>query len=138
MRFPCRVLKAGDIRADKLVLCPLDDARLLRVSGKEVWGEYHLHPTVGLRTLDSNRWYWGVVLRAICEETGNDPESVHWGLKREAVRVGVLEPEYITIGDQLIEAEPTTVTDSETFSRYVQWVVDFARTKLDVHIEDGQ
>jgi hypothetical protein len=130
------VLKAGDIREDKLVLCPLDDARLLRASGKEVWTSIHQHPTVGLRTLDSNRWYWGVVLRAICEETGNDPESVHWGLKREAVRVGVLDPEYISIGDQLIEAEPTTVTDSETFSRYVAWVVDWARNKLDVHIED--
>jgi hypothetical protein len=136
MRFSCRVLKAGEIRGDKLVLCPLDDARLLRVSGKEVWAEMHQHPTVGLRTLDSNRWYWGVVLRAICLETGNDPESVHWGLKREAVRVGVLDPEYISIGDQLIEAEPTTVTDSETFSRYVAWVVDWARTKLDIHIED--
>ena len=138
MRFPCRVLKAGDVTPGKYVLCPLNDERLIRVSGKEVWVSIHQHPTVGLRTLDSNRWYWGVVLRAICEETGNDPESVHWGLKREAVRVGVLDPEYISIGDQLIEAEPTTVTDSETFSRYVTWVVDWARTKLDVHIEDGQ
>jgi len=114
----------------------VDKGRTHRYVGRDVWLSIHEQPTVGLRTLDSNRWYWGVVLRAICEETGNDPESVHWGLKREAVRVGVLEPEYITIGDQLIEAEPTTVTDSETFSRYVAWVVDFARTKLDVHIED--
>jgi hypothetical protein len=78
-----------------------------------------------------------VAYRAICDATGNDPESVHWGLKREAVRVGILPPEYITIGDQLIEAEPTTVTDSETFSRYVAWVVDWARTKLGVHVEES-
>jgi hypothetical protein len=137
MRFPCRVLKAGEIREDKLVLCPLDDARLLRASGKEVWAEMHQHPAPGLRSQDSNRFYWGACIAAICAETGNDPESVHFGLKREAVRLGVLAPEYITIGDQLIEAEPTTVTDSETFSKYVQWVCDWARTKLDVHIEDG-
>ena len=129
MRFLAHVLPDGSIR-------PVDKGRTHRYVGRDIWVSIHEQPTVGLRTLDSNRWYWGVVLRAICEETGNDPESVHWGLKREAVRVGVLEPEYITIGDQLIEAEPTTVTDSETFSRYVGWVVDWARTKLDVHIED--
>ena len=137
MRFPCRVLRAGEVTPGKLVLCPLNDERLLRASGKEVWAEMHQHPSPGLRSQDSNRFLWGVVYKAICEETGNDPETVHWGLKREAVRVGVLEPEYITIGDQLIEAEPTTVTDSETFSRYVAWVVDWARTKLDVHVEDS-
>jgi hypothetical protein len=130
MRFLAHVLPDGSIR-------PVDRERTHRYVGRDIWVSIHEQPTVGLRTLDSNRWYWGVVLRAICEETGNDPETVHWGLKREAVRVGVLEPEYITIGDQLIEAEPTTVTDSETFSRYVAWVVDWARTKLDVHIEDA-
>jgi hypothetical protein len=131
MRFLAHVLPDGSIR-------PVDAERTHRYVGRDVWVSIHQQPTVGLRTLDSNRWYWGVVLRAICEETGNDPESVHWGLKREAVRVGVLEPEYISIGDQLIEAEPTTVTDSETFSRYVQWVLDWARTKLDIHVEDQQ
>lgn len=118
-------------------LRPVDPERLKRLAGHDVWFSVHDKPAPGLRSLDSNRYYWGVVLRAICEETGNDPESVHWGLKREAVRLGVLDPEYITIGDQLIEAEPTTVTDSETFSRYVAWVVDFARTKLGVHVEEA-
>ena len=118
-------------------LRPVDPERLKRLAGHDVWFSVHEHPTVGLRSLDSNRYYWGVVLRAICEETGNDPESCHYGLKREAVRVGVLEPEYLSIGDQLIEAEPTTVTDSETFSRYVAWVVDWARTKLGVHVEEA-
>ena len=117
-------------------LRPVDPERLKRLAGHDVWFSVHEQPSVGLRSADSNRYLWGVVYRAICEETGNDPESVHYGLKREAVRLGVLAPEYISIGDQLIEAEPTTVTDSETFSRYVAWVVDWARTKLDVHIED--
>ena len=130
MRFLAHVMPDGMLR-------PVDKGRTHRYVGRDVWLSIHEQPTVGLRTLDSNRWYWGVVLRAICEETGNDPESVHYGLKREAVRVGVLAPEYITIGDQLIEAEPTTVTDSETFSRYVAWVVDWARTKLDVHVEES-
>jgi hypothetical protein len=129
MRFLAHVLPDGSIR-------PVDTERTHRYVGRDIWVSIHQQPTAGLRSLDSNRYYWGVCIRAICEETGNDPESVHYGLKREAVRLGVLAPEYISIGDQLIEAEPTTVTDSETFSRYVAWVVDWARTKLDVHIED--
>lgn len=130
MRFLAHVDEAGRI-------CPAFPERMHRYVGKDVWITAHEGPSPGLRSSDSNRYLWGVVYRAICEETGNDPESVHWGLKREAVRVGVLEPEYITIGDQLIEAEPTTVTDSETFSRYVQWVCDWARTKLGVHVEEA-
>ena len=130
MRFLAHVSDDGQ------QIVPAHPEQVYRWRGKDAWFEAHGAPAVGLRSPDSNRYLWGVVYRAICEETGNDPESVHWGLKREAVRVGVLEPEYITIGDQLIEAEPTTVTDSETFSRYVAWVVDWARTKLDVHIED--
>ena len=118
-------------------LRPVDPERLRRLAGHDVWFSVYENPSPGIRSNDQNRYYWGVVLRAICEETGNDPESCHYGLKREAVRVGVLEPEYLSIGDQLVEAEPTTVTDSETFSRYVAWVVDWARTKLDIHIEDG-
>ena len=129
MRFLAHVLENGHIR-------PVDTERTHRYVGHDIWVSIHQQPSVGLRSADSNRYLWGVVYRAICEETGNDPESVHWGLKREAVRVGVLAPEYITIGDQLVEAEPTTITDSETFSRYVAWVTDWARTKLGVHVED--
>jgi hypothetical protein len=90
------------------------------------------------RSSEANRFYWGVVVRAICEETGSDPESAHYGLKREAVRLGVLDPQYILLGGEMLETEPSTVTDVEAFSRYVSWVVDWARTKLGVHIEDGQ
>jgi len=138
MRFPCRVLKAGDVTPGKYVLCPLNDERLIRVSGKEVWTSIHQQPAPSTRSTDANRFYWGCCVRAICEATGSDPESAHYGLKREAVRLGVLDPCYIMLGDEFLETEPTTVTDPESFSRYVAWVVDWARTKLDVHIEDQQ
>lgn len=118
-------------------IIPRNRERYLRRAGKDVWIEVHEQPSPGLRSLNSNRYYWGVVLRAICEETGNDPESCHYGLKAEALRVGVLPPEYICVGDQLLPADPTTVVDSETFSRYVSWVIDFARTKLGIHIEES-
>jgi hypothetical protein len=137
-RFPCRAFRAGDVKEDKYVLCPLDDGRLRRMSGKDLWVSVHNQPTPGVRSTEANRFYWGVVVRAICEETGSDPESAHYGLKREAVRLGVLDPQYILLGGEMLETEPSTVTDVEAFSRYVSWVVDFARTKLGIHIEDGQ
>ena len=129
-RFLAHVLQDGTIR-------PVDRERLRQYVGRDIWFSIHKNPTPGLRSSDQNRFYWGVVIRAICEATGNDPASAHYGLKAEAVRVGILEPEFITIGDQLLPADPTTVTDSETFSRYVEWVIDWARTKLDVHIEES-
>lgn len=118
-------------------IIPAEPNRVLRYVGKDVWVSIHEQPTVGLRSLDSNRYYWKACVQRICEETGNDPETVHLALKAEALRVGVLPVEYVCIGDQLLPAEPTTVQDSETFSKYVQWVIDWARTKLDVHIEES-
>ena len=118
-------------------IIPRNRERFLRRAGKDVWIDVHEQPAPGLRSVNSNRWYWAVCLRAICDATGNDPESCHYGLKREALRVGILPPEYISVGDQLLEADPTTVTDQETFSRYVSWVIDFARTKLGVHVEEA-
>jgi hypothetical protein len=128
MRFSCRVLKAGDIRADKLVLCPLDDARLLRASGKEVWAEMHQHPSVGMRSDSARNYQWGVVYAEIAAQTGNDPDSLHYGLKREAVRVGVLPAEYIVAGSTLLDAEPTTKQESEVFWNYIGWIREGAET----------
>lgn len=130
MRFLAHVDEQGRI-------CPAFPERMRRYVNRDVWISTHEGPSPGMRSSDQNRFYWGGIISAICQETGNDPESVHFGLKREAVRLGVLDPEFITIGDQLIEAEPTTRVDSETFSRYLQWVLDWAREKLGLHIEES-
>jgi hypothetical protein len=129
MRFLAHVLPDGSIR-------PVDKGRTHRYVGRDIWVSIHQQPAPSIRSGEANRFYWGCVIRAICEETGSDPESCHYGLKREAVRLGVLDPCYILLGGELLETEPTTVTDAEAFSRYVAWTVDWARTKLDVHIED--
>jgi len=129
MRFLAHVLPDGSIR-------PVDAERTHRHVGRDIWVSIHENPAPTIRSGEANRFYWGACVRAICEATGSDPESCHYGLKREAVRLGVLDPEFILLGNEMLETEPTTVTDSETFSRYVTWVCDWARTKLDVHIED--
>jgi hypothetical protein len=117
-------------------IVPSSPARTSRHRGKDIWVELHEGPTESLRSSDSNKYLWGKLYRAICDETGNDPETIHLALKREAVRVGVLEPEYVQIGDHTLEADPTTRTDQATFDRYLRWVEDFALHKLGIHMED--
>ena len=112
--------------------------RTRRYVGRAVWISLHDEPAVGLRSEKANKYLWGVVYRTICEETGNDPESIHYGLKREAIRQGILEPEYILLGDHLIEADPTTRTDPDTFSRYVTWVKHIAVHELGIVVPESE
>ena len=118
-RFPCRVDEQGR-------LIPAYPERMLRLRGKEVWVEVHKAAGAVQRSDQANKYLWGVCYAEIARATGSDPDSVHYGLKREAVRIGVLEPQYILLGDKLIEDEPTTRTDSETFTKYVNWLKHFA------------
>jgi hypothetical protein len=119
-------------------IIPHEPNAVLRYVGKEVWVEIHTQPTIGLRSDGANRYLWGVVYRTICDETGNDPETVHLSLKREAVKQGILDPQYVLIGDQLIEADPTTRTDFDQFSRYVTWVKGWALDHLGIVIPEGE
>jgi hypothetical protein len=114
-RFPARVAADGS-------LVPLHPERTKRRAGREVWVSIHDQPAVVQRSSQANAYLWSTVYGTLATETGNDPETIHYGLKREAVRLGILEPEYICLGDKLIEAEPTTKTDAETFGRYIEWI----------------
>jgi hypothetical protein len=128
-RTPCRVSDEGH-------LIPLHPERFRRLRGKEMWVSLHQQPALGLRSNPANARLWAVLYAAIARETGNDPDSIHEGLKREAVRVGVLEPQYIVIGDRLLEDDPTTRTDPDTFSRFMDWVEHFAVHDLGIPIGD--
>jgi hypothetical protein len=119
-------------------IVPKDCNAVLRYVGKDIWISIHTQPSPGLRSDQSNRYLWAGVYASICEATGNDPETVHLALKREAVRLGVLEPEYVLIGDQLIEAEPTTRTDADTFSRYIDWIKGWALEHLGIVIPEPE
>ena len=127
IRFLCRVTDEGH-------LVPLHPERLRRRRGGEVWVSLHEEPSIGIRSKDANARLWGVVYKAISEETGNDPADVHYAMKRRAVEEGILEPEFILIGDVLHEADPTTRTDSDTFHRYMGWVEHIALHELHIVI----
>lgn len=118
-RFPAVVDAEGRI-------VPLHPERTMRHREKQVWISLHEQPAPQTRGSGANRYLWGVVYAELAAATGNDPETIHLGLKREAVRVGVLEPQYILMGSTLMEGEPTTVAEDETFWKYVSWVRELA------------
>jgi hypothetical protein len=101
-------------------LLPLYPERTKRYAGREVWISLHEKPAF-TRGSGANRYLW-LIYGVIAAETGNDPDTIHQALKREAVRVGVLEPQYVLLGSQLLEGEPTTVVEQEQFSKYVDWI----------------
>ncbi len=111
------------VRVDDFgALIPAHPERTKRLRGKDRWISIHEAPAPVKRSDRANSYLWGGVYGEISRQTGNDPKSIHYGLKRKAVEVGILEPEFILCGNQLLENEPTTVTDNETFSRYVEWI----------------
>lgn len=121
-RFLCRV-------TEDLHLIPVyGSERLKRWRGKEAWISLHKSPAGEIRSDKSNRFLWAGVYGTIASETGNDPETIHYALKREAVRVGVLEPQYVLMGDKLFEDEPTTKVEQEAWSRYVDWIKEGCAT----------
>ena len=117
-RFPCDVDEAGR-------LVPVHPERTLRRKGKRVWVSIHDKPAQ-TRGKGANAYLWGVVYGTLAEETGNDPGTIHFALKTEAVRVGVLEKQFIVMGHELLEGEPTTVVEDEAFWKYVNWVRELA------------
>ena len=90
------------------------------------------------RSNQGNRYLWGVCYAIVAGDTGNDPESVHLALKREALRLGILPPVYLHLGDRVIETEPTTVVPADVFSTYVDWVRSYSATELGIAIPTAQ
>jgi hypothetical protein len=114
-RFPVTIDAEGR-------LCPLNPERTKRLRGRERWASLHEKPSLVKRSQKADNYLWGVVYGTIAKETGGDPDSIHYGLKRKAVKTGILEPCYWMCGDQLMEDEPTTVVDTDTFWGYVNWI----------------
>ncbi len=131
-RFLCHVDEEG-----RLVPINAPD-RLLRLRGKERWVGLYERPALGLRSNAANAYLWSVIYAEIARSTGSDPDSIHYGLKREALRVGVLEPQYVLLGEKLLEDDPTTRTDAETFSKYVDWVKHFAFHDLGITVPEPE
>ena len=84
------------------------------------------------RSQRQNRFYWGVVLTAIAESTGNSTEDIH-----VVLRDRLLPRKFITLGSKEVEVRKTT-TDltTEEFTLYLEAVRAWAASELGITMPD--
>ena len=77
------------------------------------------------RTLQQNRYYWGVVVKMIADYTGHDPDEVHTHLKYKFLRQT----------DGVIEwVRSTTTLDTAEFTDYIERCRKWALDELNIVI----
>jgi hypothetical protein len=112
----------GTIQDGKLLLDKGEKFRqyLQGLNGKRV--QVAVEKLKHSRTIQQNRYYWGVVVRLIAQHTGHDPEQIHELLKQR------FSPKwYFVIGEVDRGAVPTSTTRMDTiqFVDYRVWATEF-------------
>ena len=123
--FPAKVSPDGRLnllRRDRF------EEYLKGLTGKRV--EVIVRPPKTSRSARQNRYYWGVVVKMLVEETGHDADEVHEHLKWRFLRLEA-EPEkrrpLVTVGSTM----KLSTAEFETFCADVRmWAAQF----LSVHI----
>lgn len=104
------------------------DAYLSTREGKAVTVKF-TRPT-STRSLNQNRYYWGVVLTIIAESTGHTTEEVH-----DAVKELFLPRKFVTLGNNEVEvAKSTTELTTDEFNLYLERIRTWAETELSIRI----
>lgn len=82
--------------------------------------ELTVKPPVKHRTSPLNKYYWGIVIQMIADETGASPDDVHQEIKRMFLRVG---------GDKIpitkSTAELSTVEFLDYLAKIRMWAASF-------------
>lgn len=73
------------------------------------------------RSLEQNAWYWGVALKCIFEETGNEPKDMHEILKSE-----FLQSLYEFEGKVYTIIKSTADLNTKQFSEYMDKIQKWA------------
>jgi hypothetical protein len=86
------------------------------------------------RTIQQNRYYWGVVVKLIAQHTGHDPEQIH-----ELLKIMFSPKWHITLnasfaGNTLSIPTSTTRMDTLQFVDYTErcrvWATEFLRLQI--------
>ncbi len=118
----------GTIQDGKLLLDnkPEFVAHLHTLNGKRV--EVSVEKYTRRRSQDQNEWYWGVILKMISQETGQDAQSLHEAFKYKF-------SEKITLNG-LVIPQSTRTRDTMDFSAYCESIRQWAREFLNLDIPD--
>ena len=91
------------------------------------------------RSLQSNAYYWGIVIHAISEHTGYTPDETHEALKM------LFLPKQLAYADgngevirELVIGGSTTKLNQVEFSDYIHRIKEWARETLDIEIPDAE
>lgn len=101
--------------------------RLEKFASKDI--ELWIGPRGYLRSLNQNRYYWGVIIEMISDETGHTPDEIHAFVK------GMFLKKWITFKEKEIEiTRSTTELDKAEFEDYAEKVRRWATTELNMNI----
>lgn len=91
--------------------------------------EFFVRRITRIRSLPQNRYYWGVVIPMICEETGMDKDQVHFALREK-----FLSRRDVDTG--LLIVKSTTELTIEQFRWYIDQIQRWAAEFLHIDIPD--
>lgn len=103
----------GYIQNGKLI--PQDKNKLLEMLKKSEGKWFELNINRRDRSNSQNRYYWGVIIRTVSEDTGQDGDTVHEYLKTQFLRKQIVfnKKEYIVVGS-------TSDLTTEEFETYAE------------------
>ncbi len=89
------------------------------------------------RTVQSNRWYWGVIVQAIADHTGYTPDELHDVLKMKFIpkRLAICDGNGV-IQDEFVVGGSTRAMSTIEFSEYCEAIRRWAAEDLDLSIPD--
>jgi len=124
----------------------LAQAERLRIYGlqdQQKWEEYQktLHGTVeiivkhpqSLRTLQQNRYYWGVIVELISQHTGYAKEETH-----EILKAKFLSREVIVKEERIRYARSTTTLTTKQFNEYIEEIKEWAFNTFNLIIPEPE
>lgn len=83
------------------------------------------------RSLPQNKLYW-LYLTCIEQETGQDKNDLHDYFKKKWIKPEVKE----VFGEQIVKDRTTTKLDTSLFKQYVDKIIVFANTELNITLPD--
>lgn len=112
-----------------------DDAIRRFRDGAEV--EIEVSQRRATRSVQSNRWYWGVIVQLISEHTGYTPDELHDVLKMKFIpkRLAICNDNGEVV-DEFVVGGSTRKMNSRDFSEYCENIRRWAAETLDIVIPD--
>lgn len=100
---------------------------LTQLEGKEV--QIKIEKRRSIRSLQQNKYYWGVVVELIAEDLGYTPQEAHDALRLEFLKVQ---------DGKLPTVKSTTTLDKEEFVEYIEKIKVYAAQELNISIPNPE